>query len=434
MPYRKLVSASAIVIGLGLLSNIVGFIKELMVANYFGIGDVVDVFAMGFSLPLFFSGLCGSAIGAAVVPSYVMAKKEKKDSEFVGEISLLLGFILLLMALLCCLVAYLILPLMMEGFSESKKSLSLSVAFLLSPIVFLQGISSFIDSIYNVNERFLTNALMSIIIPLGTVFILLCCPSFSVWTLCYGLYVGYFLKIGFQFCLMFKNESFLFKFHVKDILKKYNSLLLDSSYIALSSIVLGVLPLIGQSYAASLDVGAVSTLNYANKLSGIALAIAVGAINAVILPFLSKKVISHGSVVSAQIGSRIALSMLLMGFLCAIPVVYIIEPVVTVLFERGAFDKEHTVQVSSLLKFYLLYIPFYISGIVLARVVVSIGKSRFFIFGNVISLAIYYLSCNFFVREFGLSGIAISLTIVYFFSNVYLYLIIHYVKMNKVAI
>ena len=79
MSYRKLISASVIVTGLGFLSNIVSFIKELIVANYFGIGDALDIFAMGLALPFFFSGLLGSAIGTAVVPGYVIAKNEKND-------------------------------------------------------------------------------------------------------------------------------------------------------------------------------------------------------------------------------------------------------------------------------------------------------------------------------------------------------------------
>lgn len=434
MAYRKLISASIIVTVLGLFSNIVGFIKELMIANYFGIGDAIDVFAMGFSLPLFFSGLLGSAIGTAVVPSYVMAKKEKKDSEFIVDVACLLSIILILVVLLCCLVVYYVLPLMMDGFSDSKKSLSLSVAFLLSPVIFFQGISSFIDSIYNVNERYLINALTSITIPLGTVFILLISSSFNVWILCYGLYLGYFLKIGCQFLLLFQSELIVFNFYVGNVFKKYTNLILDSSYIVLSSVILGILPLIGQSYAASLDTGAVSTLNYANKLSGIALAIAVGAINAVIFPFLSKKFVSQGIPSSVKIGSWIALAVLFVGFVCAIPLFYVVEPIVSVLFERGSFEKEHTMQVSYLLKFYLLYVPFYISGIVLARVAVSIGKAKFFIFGNMISLVLYYLGCEFFVKRMGLSGVAISLTIVYFYSFLYLYVIIHYVKLRKVGI
>lgn len=434
MPYRKLVSASAIVIGLGLLTNIVSFIKELIVVSYFGIGDTIDVFAMGFGLPLFFSTLLGSAIGTAVVPSYVMAKNKKNDSEFITEVTWLLGLILVFIVFLCFLVVYFILPLMMSGFSDTKKNLSLSVAFLLSPMIFLQGMSSFLDSIYNVNERFTVNALVSMTIPIGTVVMLLLYSShLNVWVLCYGVYLGYFVKVGIQ-VLLLKSKLFLFKFNVGNLLKKYNTLIVDSFYIASSSVILGVLPLIGQSYAASLDAGAVSTLNYANKLAGIALMIVVGAVNAVVFPFLSKKVISHGMVISAHTGSRIALSVLLMGFLCAVPIFYVLEPVVRVLFERGAFDKEHTVQVSSLLKFYLLYIPFYVSGIILARVVVSIGKSNFFIYGNIISLVLYYFSCSFFVKKFGLYGLAIALAIVYFSSFLYLYLIVYCVKVKKVAI
>lgn len=430
MSYRKLISASVIVTGLGFLSNIVSFIKELIVANYFGIGDALDIFAMGLALPFFFSGLLGSAIGTAVVPGYVIAKNEKNDSEFITEVTWLLSFILIFVVLLCCLSVFCALPFMMGEFSDSKQSLSLSVALFLSPMIFVHGISSFIDSIYNVNERFLINALASITIPLGTIIVLFCGFSVNVWTLCYGLYFGYFLKIGIQLLLLFRSKLLLPKLYIANVFKKYESLISDSLYIILSSIILAVLPLIGQSYAASLEVGAVSTLNYANKLSGIGLMIAVGVINAIIFPFLAKKTISHGMIISAKIGSRLALGLLFFSFLCAIPLFYILEPIIRVLFERGAFNREHTIQVANLLQFYLLYIPFYISGIVLARVVVSIGKSKFFIMGNVISVVVFYISCEFFVKKMGVSGIAVSLMMVYFFSFLYLYFIIHYVEVK----
>ena len=50
--------------------------------------------------------------------------------------------------------------------------------------------------------------------------------------------------------------------------------------------------------------------------------------------------------------------------------------IVSVLFERGAFGAEDTVRVAEVLRFGALQIPFYILGIVTARVVVSLQESK----------------------------------------------------------
>ncbi len=88
--YQKLLSASVLVMGLGLVVNLVGLSKELLVAYHFGIGDILDIYSIGLALPVLFSGFIGSSIGAAVIPAFMIARERGEEIKFLHEVSIMI--------------------------------------------------------------------------------------------------------------------------------------------------------------------------------------------------------------------------------------------------------------------------------------------------------------------------------------------------------
>lgn len=420
--YRKLLSASVLVMGLGLVANLVGLAKEQLVAYFYGASDTVDVFSLGLALPLLFSTLVGSSVNAAIIPAFMAARERGEDLRFLYEAGLLMmAFVLGVMAL-CAVAGAILMPYMAHGFSQQKLLTALTVVVVLSPIIVLQSLGSLMDGVLNSKQRYVLSSCSNALIPIGTVALLLLWPSGGVITLCIGLYLGYGMKalvllsdLPAQFWTQFRTV----RLEWLDMSRRHRPLIHEFMFLLFSSVILGLLPVIGQSYAASLPAGSVATLSYANRLLGVALVLVSGAINAIVLPALAQRQL-QGADKAASLGIRLALLAVGIGFALAIPAYFLLEPVVELLFERGAFTNENTRQVAHVLVYYLPYVPLYVCGLILARVIVSIGASRVFVVGNILSLVLYWGACEVLVKRQGLAGIGMALTLVYLVSCLYL--------------
>src|SRR6266849_9239779 len=64
------VSASFILLSVALASKGLGFVREVLVAKYFGVSGQVDAFMVAMSLPMMIGGGIGIAFSTALVPAY----------------------------------------------------------------------------------------------------------------------------------------------------------------------------------------------------------------------------------------------------------------------------------------------------------------------------------------------------------------------------
>jgi peptidoglycan biosynthesis protein MviN/MurJ (putative lipid II flippase) len=74
--YKKLIGLSIIVLIINLLVSALGFIKEILVANYFGISHILDLYNLGIVIPLMFIGVISSVIVSVVTPRYIASNNK----------------------------------------------------------------------------------------------------------------------------------------------------------------------------------------------------------------------------------------------------------------------------------------------------------------------------------------------------------------------
>ena len=70
--------------------KLLGAVKELAVANYFGVGDVVDAFVIAFLLPSFLINVLSRSFGSAVIPTYIRTREtegERAASDLFSSLS-----------------------------------------------------------------------------------------------------------------------------------------------------------------------------------------------------------------------------------------------------------------------------------------------------------------------------------------------------------
>ena len=189
--------------------------------------------------------------------------------------------------------------------------------------------------------------------------------------------------------------------------------------IAGASIMSGT-ELVDQSMAAMLGPGSVSILNYGNKISAVVAGIGATAVSTVILPQLSR-IVAANDWSGAKRTIKSYTSLILLTTIPATLILILFSHSLTAfVFQRGAFTAGDTAQVASVQNMYLLQLPFYVLGRVFVRLTSALKANHILMWGTVISFLLNITLDYLLMKPFGVSGIALSTTIVYAASLSYI--------------
>ena len=198
----NLLSSASIFSFFTLISRVLGYFRDILIATFLGASIYADAFFVAFRLPNTFRRLFSEGVfNAAFIPSYV---EEKSISKIEGKkfaddtlnllIIVLLGFIFIV-EIFTPVVIYLIAP----GFYENADQFDLAVelARITFPFLFFVSLSSFFSGILNSNNKFAAAAAAPIVL---NIFLIL------------SLVISHFFKLNFEFnlsyaCLLYTSPS-----------------------------------------------------------------------------------------------------------------------------------------------------------------------------------------------------------------------------------
>jgi putative peptidoglycan lipid II flippase len=183
--------------------------------------------------------------------------------------------------------------------------------------------------------------------------------------------------------------------------------------MAAASVMMGATTLVDQAVAASLGPGSVATLGYGLKFISLATSLGSFALGTAVLPFLSHMVATQNW---SQLRSTVRIFSLL-ALVVTLPVAVIVSvsavPLVSFLFERGAFSSADTVAVAKVLALGVWQLPFLAVGIVFARLVSSLGANQLLLIQAALVLGLDVVLDIALARYAGVAGIAFATTLMY---------------------
>ena len=179
--------------------------------------------------------------------------------------------------------------------------------------------------------------------------------------------------------------------------------------------------LINQGMAAMLGPGSVAALNYGNKLIAVPINIGTTALGTAVIPYFSLMVAKND-----WAGIRHTIKRYFgLIFSVAIPattgLILGAEPLVRVIYERGAFTPEDTRLVAPVLAFFALQLPFYIAGTLLVRLISAMLANHILMISSLVSVLLSVSLNYFFMKKLGVAGIALSTSCVYLGSFLFLH-------------
>ena len=357
--------------GLTLLSRILGFVRDKLIANFLGAGSLGDVWVAAFALPNMFRRIFGEgAFNSAFVPVYCRKLEEQGDDSaniFASRAVTLMLLILLVIFLLAFIFMEQVILLTNLGFQKDERmDLAVNAARItIVYLVFICLMSPF-AGVLNSKKAFGPPAFAYVVLNIVLIGVLTAVAFAAAaqpleW-LCYGVIVAGVLQLALVWiaCRRRGIGIGLTKPVIDPDVKKLGVLMLPG----LVSAGIQQLNLLVGGTIASIELGGRSLIYYSDRINQLPLGIIGIAAGVVLLPEITRSLRSGNSGEakrSLAFGADVSLLFCIpaMVAMLAIP-----QVIMHAIFEGGEFNRENAVEAGRVLAAFALGMPAY----VLARV------------------------------------------------------------------
>lgn len=404
--FRSAVTMTA----LSLSGKSLGLVKTLVIAAVFGASGTLDAFLVAYTLPTMMPGLILGVVTTAFIPRFMRSAANGHDNIDWRGLNTLFSVVaaaILALAVLIVLGRDAIVFALAPGLPPEVHVLAARLTALMAAAVVFFGLNALLTALLQALHRFTIAALDSVITNVVVIAgCLLFVGRYGILALAVSVIAGFalhtILLVWANWRLLWNHIRPAFDFGHSDFRGASRHMLpLLVGYLGATSMVI-----IDRIFVSTLDSGAISILSYASMLALLPMEVFGQAVMTVFYPGLSQAY-AAGQADRMQDAHTRGLRMMLFVLLPAAAVLVLLaQPVVSLLFERGAFSAQAAVLTATTLGAYALGLPgravnYFNFRVFHARQepwsAVSIG-----LFGVGLNAVLDYLL----IRRFGVAGIA----------------------------
>jgi putative peptidoglycan lipid II flippase len=363
-----LARAIATVGALTAASRLLGFARDMLIAALLGAGPVADAFFIAFKLPNFFRRLFAEgAFGAAFVPLFggLLATRGRAAAQRFAEQTLA---VLLSVLLGATLIAELAMPaviaVLAPGFvgDPARFDLAVALARITFPYLLFVALAALLAGALNALERFAAAAAAPIllnVVMIGAALGLAPALGSAAVALAWGVFVAGILQLlwlvhaGRRAGLALRLRAPRLGPEIRRLLRLIAPGAIGAGAVQISlmiNLILGSL----------LAPGAVSYLYYADRVTQLPLGVVGAAIATALLPALTRALRAGAPGAALDRLNRAIEGGLALSLPALAGLVLLAQPIVAVLFERGAFGGAAATATADALVAFALGLPAYV--------------------------------------------------------------------------
>jgi len=453
---KKHILKSAGVIGFAtVISRVLGFLRDILIAKFFGTAMYAQAFVVAFRIPNMLRDLIGEgATNAAFVPVLSEYSETRKKEEFWHLANVLLNVILIVLAVVTLLgVAFtpIIIRLIAPGFIEDPEKFRVTVYLtrLMFPYILLVGLFAYCMGILNSLRHFSMPAFAPAILNIS---IIICAMlrMGSVNALAVGVLIGGVAQlvvqipvliakgfVPFQTSRLIKGEQRPGTGHGFNLLKGIHHPAVKKIGVLLMPRIIGscvyqiniFINTMLASISSIVGEGGVAALYYANRIFQFPLAIFGIALAQAALPTMSREALESGL---GKLKNTLSFSLRAVNFImlpASLGLIVLSEPITSVLFERGLFDRYSTLITARALSFYSVGLFSY-SGIkLLVSCFYSLKDTLTPVKVASVSLALNIVLNLILMYPLKISGLALATS----FSGIFNFLVLFFILRKKIG-
>lgn len=339
-------------------SRILGYIKDMILAKYFGATGLSDVFFVAFRIPnllreLFAEGSMSSAV-VPVLKEYQVKQGQEEAKKIIRSLFTFICFVVGIVTILGIIFSPLIVKLIAPGFLQNPEKFNLTVLLtrIMFPFLLFISLAALTMGTLNTNNIFFIPALAPCFLNIAIIILVIGFSSFffnPIISVAVGVTLGGLLQWLIQTPKFYKT-GFSFGFTAFHPALKKIIFLVIPTILAMTVNQINIF--VSTIIASFLPEGSVTYLYYSMRLIQLPIGIFGVAVGMAVLPTLSQHV-AEGN--KNQLAKDFTFSLKFLFFL-TIPsitgLMMLKEPIINTLFQRGAFDITATFNTAQALFFY----------------------------------------------------------------------------------
>ncbi|WP_207209148.1 murein biosynthesis integral membrane protein MurJ [Loktanella sp. IMCC34160] len=347
-----------------LISRLLGFVRDILIAAYLGTGPVAEAFLIAFSLPnMFRRFFAEGAFNMAFVPMFSKRLEAGEDAQSFARDALSgLAFILVIFSVVAHFAMPWLVIAMASGFlGDERYDLAVHFGRIAFPYILFISIAALLSGVLNATGRFMAAAAAPVL--LNILFIgAMALASAMGWpvgdTLIWAVPLAGIAQMGLVW-IAARRAGFDLRPRRPRMTPELKRLAIIAAPAALAGGVVQVNLLIGRQVASFYD-GAVAWLSYADRLYQLPLGVVGIAVGVVLLPDLSRRLRAGDTDGGQNAYNRASEMSLALTIPAAVALVAIPVPLVSVLFERGAFGTDDTMATALAVAVYGMGLPAFV--------------------------------------------------------------------------
>lgn len=358
----RITRAAGVVSGATLVSRILGFVRDMVVAYFFGSGMTADAFFVAFRLPNLLRRLFAEgALSVAFIPvftEYLRKHSQDEALRMAQTVFMALSLTLLAVTLLGEILAPALVWVIAPGFAEDpeKYRITIQLTRITFPYIFFIGLVALCQGVLNSLRHFaapaLSPALLNVFMICGVYFWSLAFAD-PIYGLAIGALAGGAAQLAMQAPFM-KKRGFSFRPRFDFSHPALKRILLLMGPAALGSAIYQFNIVVGTLLASLLPQGSVSYLYYADRIVEFPLGVFAIALGTAVLPSMSRHTADNdipGLISAFSHAMRLVIFIMVPA---SVGLIVLRHPIVELIYQRGEFTSLSTRMTAEALLYYTL--------------------------------------------------------------------------------
>lgn len=355
-----------------LLSRVMGFVRDILIAGYLGTGVVAQAFLIAFSLPnLFRRFFAEGAFNMAFIPMFSKKLEGEEDAaKFAQDAFTFMVVLLSIFTVIGIVLMPLLVTAMASGFrGDERFDLAVIYGRIAFPYILFISLAALLSGVLNATGRFMAAAAAPVALNLIFVVAMVLasvscdCTPFEAQmitgnALAWAVPVAGIAQLALVW-IAASRAGYPLRLQRPRLTPDLKRLAIIAAPAALAGGVVQVNLLVGRQVASFFD-GAVAWLSYADRLYQLPLGVVGIAIGVVLLPDLSRRLRAEDTVGGRDAFNRASELSLALTVPAAVALAVIPVPLVSVLFQRGAFTPDDTAATALAVAVYGLGLPAFV--------------------------------------------------------------------------
>ena len=402
-------------------SKCLGFLRDIVLAKCFGASSVTDAYFVSQTIPESLFSLVVQAIAIGFIPVYAQIRHDKgKDASdiFADSVLKLALIACFFLVVIVNLFPRQILMVFASGFDDETAKFAMSFVRISVFAMFFRITVSVYSAYLQSNDHFVAPAFNGIVLDVVVILSIIVAFYTRSVVLVYGLVAASFLQFVMLFPVVRKHKP-LMSLSVVKINDDVKQMLLLFFPVALG-VGASQLNVIADRTMSSSIYGAISSLNYANKVDNVFENIVILSLATVMFPAFSRSVAAKNM---DELKNSILKSINVVTFTmlpCSVLAIFFSKEIITLLFGGGAFDSAAIEGSSAAMRYYSVGLLCLSYNAILVRVFYALKKVKlvsFISFGTLISNVLMNLLLK---PLMGIGGLALATSISNIFTTILL--------------